>query len=143
MGVLSDLILGSVDDIAAVPTGESPLERLGGIDIKGVDVVKLGVLHSLVTGQDFDPGLEAFPIVLGEESAEGPWVFVFPGELAAGLVALDSAEVKALGARWTATEEFQLDEWPEEEVQVVLSRIRECASQAIAQKRPIHLWTSL
>lgn len=143
MGVLTDLVVGTAEEIAALPSGESPVGRLGGIDIKGIDVVKLGVLHSLATGQEFDPGLDSFPMVVGEESPDGPWVLAFPSELAKALVALDAEATRSLGTRWAAAEEFQLDEWPEKDVQAVLSRIREVAARAIAQAKPIHVWTSL
>jgi hypothetical protein len=80
MGVLTDLILATEIELAALPEDETPINMFPGIDIKGVGIIELATLHALLTGIDFDAAINAFPMVRGEESDEGPWINRLPDE---------------------------------------------------------------
>ena len=91
MGVLSDLVLASESDVERIGESRVPSQDFPGIDVKGIDTIKLGTLHSFLTGKDFDSLLPEYDPVLSV-SEEGPWVFRVPGELAAALANLPDAE---------------------------------------------------
>ena len=143
MGVLSDLIIGTEADLAGVPAGDAPINVLPGLDVKGIDITKLATLHDLVTGREFDPALEAFPLVSGQESEDGPWVFRCPDDLVASLAALDEPSLTTLAARWATTDEFRMDHWEAAAVTDCLRSISALAKSAMQEGKPIHLWTSL
>ena len=50
MGVLSDLVVAPVGDAERIGHADAPAAEFGGIDIKGIDSVKFGTLHSILTG---------------------------------------------------------------------------------------------
>src|SRR5262245_54177269 len=141
MGVLSDLILATEAELASVPPDAVPINVLPGLDVKGIDLVKIGTLHALLAGRDFDPSLQGFPMVSGEESEDGPWVFRCPDDLITRLAAVSDTDVPRVATRWAATEEFRLDGWDPGEVAVAFRKMRDFARRAKDEGKPIHLWT--
>jgi hypothetical protein len=142
MGVLSDLVLAADADIPRIADSSVPSEEFDGIDVKGVDTIKLGMLHSLLTGRDFEELLPEYDPV-HEASSDGPWVFRVPRELTTGLVNLTDSEFENLVDRWASTEEFELDGAPREAVAEVLREIQTLARAGVASSREMFLWMSL
>jgi hypothetical protein len=143
MGILSDLVLATEAELLAVPRDQAPVRVLPGIDIKGVDSIKLCTLHGLMTGAEFDPDLKDFPEVGASGSEDGPWLFRCPDDLFKRLSALDDAAARQLAEAWAQTEDFLGDGWPAEAVVECFHRIRAFANEAVASRKPVHLWVSL
>ena len=142
MGVLSDLVVAPAGEAERVAQAQVPSETFGGIDIKGVDSVKFGTLHSILTGQTFEELLPLYePVVT--VSDDGPWVFQIPPDLVTRLAVLDDAETAGVARRWAATEEFVLDSWAEGEVASTLSAISSLSKRAIESGQALFLWMSL
>jgi len=136
------LVLAEEGDIARIANSVVPSREFAGIDVKGVDTVKLGMLHSLLTGRDFEDLLAEYDPV-HEVSADGPWVFKVPRELTTALLNVSGDEFEELVDRWASTEEFELDGWPREAVAHVLHEIQELARAGATSSREMFLWMSL
>jgi len=119
-----------------------PSREFGGIDVKGIDTVKFGMLHAMLTGRTFDDVLPSYDPV-AEVSADGPWVFRLPEELVARLAALSPEERQAAGVKWAATEEFALSGWEEAAVSDGLVEICRLARQAADSRQALFLWMCL
>ena len=141
VGVLTDLIIGTASDIASVPDQDVPGEVLPTLDIKGFGLVDLGVLLAVVKGVEFDPGLEQFPIVAGEEAEDGPWVHGFPSDLADHLAGLSSDDISSLTTSLLQDEQFE--GWTAADLSERLAAIQGFVLEAKKQQKPLHVWTSL
>ena len=142
MGVLSDLVVAPVGDAERVAHAQVPSQVFDGIDIKGIDSVRFGTLHSLLTGQAFEDLLPLYdPVVT--VSDEGPWVFQIPREIVALLAGLDDTRKSEVARQWAKTEEFALDRWTEREVASVLDSISTLAKKVIEPDQALFLWMSL
>lgn len=130
MGVLSDLVTAPADAAAAICRSTTPARDFGGVDIKGIDTIKLSLLHAQLTGEDVDSLLPAYdPIV--SASDDGPWVFLLPVAFVQRLATLGATERSAAGAQWARAEEFALDGWSPSDVDAVLTTI--CAEARSAE----------
>ena len=91
MGVLSDLVIAPAGAAAAICRSTTPARDFGGVDIKGIDTIKLSLLHAQLTGEDVDSLLPAYdPIV--SASDDGPWVFMLPVAFVQRLATLGGTE---------------------------------------------------
>ena len=142
MGVLSDLVVAPAGDAERVAHAQVPSQTFGGVDIKGIDSVKFGTLHSILTGRPFEALLPEYePVVT--VSDDGPWVFRLPPELVSGLAELGDAERAKVTKRWASTEEFALDRWAEKDVADALGAIATLARKANGSGQALFLWMCL
>src|SRR4051794_27755838 len=114
MGVLSDLVIAGAGDAEKIAKTSNPSQAFGGIDIKGIDTVKLESLHEIVLGKKVDKSSPFRQQPVGPD--EGPWVFRVPDDFVAALAALDDAGREKAAARWARTDEFKADRWTEASV---------------------------
>jgi hypothetical protein len=142
MGVLSDLIVAPPVDAERVGRASLPDASIPSVDVKGIDTVKLGVLHEILTGTSFDELLEQYDPAY-EGSDEGPWVFVLPAELVASLAKLDSGDRRTVAAKWAQAEEFALDGWSLSDVATGLDVVCEQACAAVSAGKALLLRMSL
>ena len=143
MGVLSELVVAPAGEAERVAQAEVPSQTFDGIDISGVDTVKFGTLHSILTGQSFEELLPLYDPVATVSEDDGPWVFQIPTELVTRLAALDDAGMAGIARQWAATEEFVLEGWGEDEAASVLSAISSQSKRAIESGQALFLWMSL
>jgi len=140
---LTDLIVATEAELGAIPQDEIPINLFPGVDVKGIGLIELATLHSLVGNAEFDPVLDAFPTIAGQESEDGPWLNRLPDDFVLALAGLANDAVAKLAAEWSQTEEFQGRGWDPEDVEVRLGEIVELARRALQEAKPIHLWTCL
>ena len=118
------------------------MRQFGGIDIKGIDVVKFATLHALLTGAAAAELLPAYePVASGSE--DGPWVFQLPAALVQRLAALEEPQLSSVAVAWAATEEFVLDRWAAQDVRRVLEDISALARGAQAPEQVLFLWMAM
>lgn len=142
MGILCDLVVAPAGDGERIAASLSPARTFGGIDIKGIDPVKFGTLHSMVTGRPFKELFALYdPVAMAGD--EGPWVFQIPTDLITRLAALDETESAALSRRWAATEEFVADRWAEGDVTTALGAISSLSRRAVESRQSVFLWMSV
>ena len=111
MGVLSDLVVAHSSDAERIGRARAPAAEFGGIDIKGIDSVKFGMLHSILTGRSFKQLLPEYNPVFAV-SDEGPWVFRLPADLVTRLASLAGEDKQRVVSQWAATREFALPKTP-------------------------------
>src|SRR5687767_4372724 len=130
MGVLSDLVVAPEGHADLILAEGNPSRAFGGIDIKGIDTVKFGTLHSILTGRSFEELLPEYdPVATASE--EGPWVFRIPPELVSLLAGLQGPEKDRVARQWASTEEFELSGWDATEVAEALDSIGGLARQSV------------
>ncbi|HEV7704566.1 MAG TPA: hypothetical protein VGO46_09750 [Gemmatimonadaceae bacterium] len=139
---MTDLVVAASGDAERIGKSESPAEEFDGIDIKGIDAVKFGTLHSILTGRSFDDLQPEYEPVVSV-SDDGPWVVRLPSDFVARLAALTGAEKQAAVSKWAATEEFELDGWTESDVTEAFDEIAVLARKAKDAGLSLFLWESL
>ena len=142
MGVLSDLVAAPSSDAERVGRARAPAADFGGIDIKGIDTVKFGMLHSILTGRTFKQLLPEYNPVF-TVSDDGPWVFRIPPDLVTRLASLTDEDTQLVVSKWAATKEFTLDRWSPSDVARAFDRIASLARQAEDAGHALFLWISL
>lgn len=141
MSALSDLVVAAVGDAERIARAEAPAEEFGGIDIKGIDSVKFGTLHSILTGRSFEDLSSAYePIVT--VSDDGPWVFRIPPDLVSRLATLVGKDKQNAVSAWAATEELVLDRWTAADVAQAFDEIASLAREAQEGGQALFLWMS-
>ena len=142
MGVLSDLVVAPPGDAERIGRARAPAAEFGGLDIKGIDSVKVGMLHSILTGRPFKQLLPEYnPVFAGSD--EGPWVFRLPADLVTRLASLAGEDKQLVVRQWAATREFALDRWPAGAVARAFDGIAALAQQAEDAGHSLFLWISL
>ncbi|MCG3181932.1 MAG: hypothetical protein BIFFINMI_04378 [Phycisphaerae bacterium] len=143
MGVLTDFIVANRAEAQRVFESSCPSTDFAGLDAKGIDTVKLGTLHAILTGTQFDPTFISDTLVDGGE--DGPWVFEVPMDLVQRLGKLDAQQLQTVGVKWAATEEFsgKFDNWPSEAVLAVLQEISALCKRAVQEGKALLMWMCL
>jgi hypothetical protein len=142
MGVLTDLIMADEGDAEKIVESHYPLGEYPGVDIKGIDSVKLNTFHGILTGKSFEELLPQYSPV-AEASEEGPWVFMLPVELVERLSQLDDTSVEETAVKWGTTEEFTLAGWDQSAIVTVLGEIVNLARRATSEGKRLFAWMSL
>src|SRR5262249_14015801 len=108
-----------------------------------MDTVKLGTLHAILTGTDYDFQSMTDACVFNAGKG-GPWVFQVPTDLVNRLAALDGEQLANTGAAWAATEEFspEYENWPPEAVQQRVADLAALARRAVDTKKALLMWVS-
>ncbi len=142
MGVLTDFVVADRGDARRVCDSPNPSREFGGLDGKGIDTVKLGTLHALLKGGEFDPAIHDSVCEGGEE---GPWVFEVPPDLVRRLAGMTPTRLTEAGKKWAATDEFspRYDNWPAERVQEQLADLAGICRRAAGEGKAVLMWMSL
>jgi hypothetical protein len=139
MGSLADLIIAVSEDVPAIVASEYPLGTFKGINVDGLDPLKLAALHSLLTADDFDNLLKQYrPIA--ESSASGPWLIKFPDELNAYLADLAPQDHEQTATKWASTDQAQKEEWSEQDAAQFLGRLVHFSQTAAFEGKNVYLW---
>ncbi|MBI5862513.1 MAG: hypothetical protein HZB64_10115, partial [Rhodocyclales bacterium] len=113
MSVLTQIVAAEEDEIVALGESLRPLDEWSGIERRGIDTAKVAMLHSLLTGDDFDLAANFYePLYIG---GEGAVVLRLADEVTEKLATLDEDALDQVAAELAATETFELEGWPEEE----------------------------
>jgi hypothetical protein len=77
---LIDFVVADRNDARQVCDSVCPSEDFRGIAAKGIDPVKLGTLHAIITETEYDPSIASGdPLCDGGD--DGPWVIEVPKDL--------------------------------------------------------------
>ncbi len=139
MGSLADLIIALSSDAPAIVASEYPLGTFKGTNVDGLDPFKLAALHTLFTTMDFSDLLKQYQPV-AEASASGPWLIKFPDELIAFLADLAPQDFGSTAAKWSATDQVQVEGWSEQEAEQFLARAVNFAQIAVFEGKDVFLW---
>jgi hypothetical protein len=141
--VLTGIVVAEEREAAAVAREAMPRSSWAGIDLRGIEVVKLASLWSLLASREFHlETIEEF-LPLHEESDDGPWVYRFPADLAQLLAELDEDAVEPIAGAWAATDELALDGWDPSSTGALLRDLRAIVRAARERRKPLLLWMTL
>lgn len=143
MGVLTDLVVADESEAEAMAGSGSPLERWPGIDAKGIDHVKLGMLLSIMAGEPYRDSLVGEFAQLAEASEDGPWVFQVPPRLVSSLSKIEDHELGRLSEQWSAVEEFAYSGYDLATVAEVMTSLRELSKLALSEGKSLLMWMCL
>jgi hypothetical protein len=143
LGVLTDLVVVNLSQVQAIAESSSPANDLQGIDIRGIDPVKLCELKTVLMARPDDGSwIREFEFVAGNKE-EGPWVMRFPSDLAAAIAGIPGDKVESTAAAWIGTGAFELDNWNEMDVIEVLWAMRTLFTAKLGSSVAPFLWMSL
>lgn len=136
MGVLCDLVLAGERDAEKILAAGTPIEKFPGVDIKGIDTVKLDALRKLLGKKAGSDDIDA-PVAMSDEGEQ--MVFRVPKAFVTALAGLPAADRAKIGKKWAAIEEFRRDGWKAPEVASALSGICQLAAKAVETKQTVFL----
>lgn len=139
MRLLINIVIADADEAGKVGASSRPIDDWQGMEMLGVDVEKLAILQAVLTGQTFDEALAEYDPVYAE-SDEGPWVVKIPQAPLERLAALDEDVLEQVGAELAATEEFERDGWPVDEVEALLADLSALAGASLTEGKGLLLW---
>jgi hypothetical protein len=139
MGSLADLIIALSNDVPTIVASEYPLGTFKGINVDGLDPLKLAALHSLFTAKKFSDLLEQYQPV-AEASASGPWLIKFPDELTTFLADIAPQDHASTAAKWASTDQLQGEGWSEQDAEQFIARVAYFAQTAAFEGKDVYLW---
>ena len=108
---------------------------------KGVDVLKIEALRSLLLEQPFDVELEHFPpACIAPPEIHGD-ITVLPRELTAALARFDDSTIESMAEAWADSGEVQIDDIAPDYAAVVLRGLIDLARDAVRDRKNLHLMT--
>ncbi len=138
MSVLTQIVAAEDDESDAIGESLRPLDEWSGVERRGIDTAKIAVMHCLLTGDDFDLAASFYePVYVG---GEGVVVLRLADEAMAKLESLDEEALARFAAELVATEDFELEGWPEEEVMEMLIELADLAQLAESQGQALFVW---
>jgi hypothetical protein len=138
MDTLADLIVAGLDEGPAVLASEYPLNTYPGVNIDGLDPIKVAALHSRLAERDFEELLVEYN-PMAEASPDGPWLVRLPAELIAALAGIAPQDIHDAAAAWVATEPLREEGWSEPQAEKYLARVSHFARQAAFEKKEVFL----
>lgn len=138
METLADIIVAALDEAPAVLASDYPLGTYHGVNVDGLDPLKIAALHSCLAERAFDQVLEEYH-PLAEASPTGPWLIRLPAELITVLAGIAPQDIPSAAAVWVTTEPVQQDGWSGEEAEKYLARVAHFARQAAFDKKEVFL----
>jgi len=142
MGILTDFVIATVDEAAAIGDAIRPADTWPTLEAKGVETINLMTLCSIVTGTEYEDDLELFPLVGGNEE-QGPWVFQLPDMFLNAIAAMPDGDVTAVASAWAQTEEMEMGGWPPAETAEFLRDFKAHVQRAVDGGSSMFLWLSL
>jgi hypothetical protein len=139
MGSAADLIIAAPSDATAIVASDYPLGTFKGVNIDGLDPLKIAALHMLFVHKALSDVLRDYQPV-AQASPEGPWLVRLPSELIAFLGNIAPPDQASVAARWSSTDQVQEEGWSAEDADQFLSRLVPSAQTAAFEGKDLFLW---
>lgn len=138
---LSDFFIANPGDVTALDIESSPIGRFPGFESKGVEIVKILTLLSLIDGSDVMSNIDNMDSYFVKQSDE-TWLIAVPEAIQIHLSTAGDAEIASLARAWAETEEWQLDGGEEEDIKWILDEMAKLSVAAINNDQ-LFLWICL
>ncbi|MDO8891975.1 MAG: hypothetical protein Q8K43_02060 [Sulfurimicrobium sp.] len=139
MSILVNIVSADEDDVEAVGESQHPVAEWSGIEARDIDTAKIVTLHCLLTGEGLEDAFYAYePVYVAGD--EGPIVLRIPDVMMEKLAGLEEDALEIVGEELAATEEFELNNWPLEEVQSLVEELAALARLAESQDQVLFVW---
>lgn len=139
MGILVNIVSADEEDIEAIGESQHPVVEWSGIEARDIDKAKIVTLHCLLTGDLMEDAVYFYEPVYAVGD-DGPVVLRVPEEVMERLASLEEDALEMVGEELAATEEFEIGNWPVEEVQSLLAEIAALARLAESQSQALFVW---
>jgi hypothetical protein len=139
MQISMNIVIGEPSEITAIGESLSPLEDWQGMDASSLNLEKLAMLQSILSGQTFDEAFDEYrPLFTASE--EGPWLIRFPHESIRKLSELEEDALERISEELAASDEFEKDEWTADDAQDFLMVLSQLAESAVDQEKTLFIW---
>jgi len=135
----ADLILADPSEAPTIVASDYPLGTFKGVNIDGLDPLKLAALHSLLVHKPFGDVLRDYRPI-GQASPEGPWLIRLPDELIAFLGKIAPPDQASVAAMWASTDQVQEEGWSQDNADQFLARLVPLAQSASFEGKDLFLW---
>lgn len=138
MASAADLILAASDEAPAIVASDYALGTFRGINVDGLDPLKLAALHSIFSEKGFNDLLPAYrPIAEG--SRNGPWLIRLPAEFVGFLANIAPQNQGTTAAKWASSDQLQEGGWSPEVAEQFIARLVHFAQNAGFEKKDLFL----
>lgn len=138
MGVLTNFVAAEKDEVKAIGESLHPVDEWSGIERRGIDIAKMAILHSLLTGDEYEQALyQCEPIYV---SGEGALVLRMADDIVEKLADMDEETLEQVAYELAATEAFELENWDPAEVEDMILSLAELAQLAESQGQTLFVW---
>ena len=138
MGILTNIVAAEEDEVSAIGESLRPVDEWSGLERRGIDTAKIATLHCLLTGDEFEEAVGAYePVYVGDEGAV---VLRIADEVMERLASLDEDALELVAEELAATEEYELEQWEAEDVQVLVMELADLARLADSQGQAMFVW---
>jgi hypothetical protein len=135
MHIVTHFLVAPEEDIVDIGAATQPLKSWRGIERRGVGSEKLVMLHSLLTDDAFDLAVSFYePVYVSDE---GAMVLPLAARLLDALADLDEESLETLAEELAASESFEVEGWPVDEVRDLLIDLSDLAQQAAGEELPL------
>jgi len=100
--------------VQAILTSDYPLGTFKGVNVDGLDPLKLAALHSLFADNAFADILRGYQPI-AQASPQGPWLVRLHSQLIALLGNIAPPDQASVAARWASTEQANEEGWSPED----------------------------
>jgi hypothetical protein len=139
MGILVNIVSADEEDVEAIGESQHPVEEWSGIEARDIDTAKIVTLHCLLTGDGLEDAFYAYePVYISGD--DGSIVLRIPDELMEKLAGLEEDAIERVGEELAATEEFEMNDWPAEEVLFLVEELSALARLADSQGQAMFVW---
>ena len=139
MASAADLILAAPNEASSIVASDYPLGVYKGVNVDGLDPLKLAALHALFVQRPFSDLLREYQPI-AQASPAGPWLVRLPQELLILLGKIAPPDQPSAAASWSETDQAQEEAWSPEEADRFLSRIIPFAQTAAFEGKDLYLW---
>lgn len=139
MGILVNIVSADEEDVEAIGESQHPVVEWSGIEARDIDTAKIVTLHCLLTGEGLEDAVYAYePVYISGD--DGPVVLRIPDEIMEKLASLEEEAIELVGEELAATEEFEMNDWPTEEVLSLVEELSALARLADSQGQALFVW---
>lgn len=139
MGLLVNIVAADEDEIEAVGVSQRPVDEWSGFEVREIDTGKLATLHCLLSEDDYEAAVSAYEPVFAAGD-EGVYVLRIPDDITLKLAEMEEDALDQVGEELAATEEFELQHWDVEEVQMFITQLADLARIADSQGQSLLVW---
>ena len=139
MGILVNIVSADEEDVEAIGESQHPVVEWSGIEARDIDTAKIVTLHCLLTGDGLEDTFYAYePVYVSGD--DGLIVLRIPDEVMEKLAGLEEDALEMVGEELAATEEFEMNDWPAEEIQSLVEELAALARLAESQGQAMFVW---
>ncbi len=139
MGILANIVCADEEEVEAIGMSQHPVVEWSGIEARDIDTAKIVTLHCLLTGEGLEDAFYAYePVYVAGD--DGAIVLRIPDRVMEKLAGLEEDALEAVAEELAASEEFEIHNWPAEEVLSLVEELAALVQLAESQDQVMFVW---